>query len=82
MQFIVLILLPCNLICYFKKTRKIDTLSVILQNDFAVSPLADIFVGYVRSAVFKTTSKDSATVEPFFTLKLDIQVGACVSYDT
>lgn len=43
------------------------------KNDFEVSPLADIFVGYVRSAVFKTTSKDSATVEPFFTLKLDIQ---------
>ncbi|XP_063441389.1 ubiquitin carboxyl-terminal hydrolase 10-like [Mytilus trossulus] len=43
------------------------------KNDFEVSPLADIFVGYIRSAVFKTTSKDSATVEPFFTLKLDIQ---------
>lgn len=43
------------------------------KNDFAISPLADIFVGYSRSAVYKTTSKDSATVEPFFTLKLDIQ---------
>ncbi|XP_046359838.1 ubiquitin carboxyl-terminal hydrolase 10-like [Haliotis rufescens] len=40
---------------------------------FAKTPIADIFAGHIRSAVYKAASKESATLEPFFTLKLDIQ---------
>ncbi|OWF38010.1 ubiquitin carboxyl-terminal hydrolase 10-like [Mizuhopecten yessoensis] len=40
---------------------------------FSKSPIADIFVGYMRSAVFKSAAKESATLQPFFTLQLDIQ---------
>ncbi|KAK3085320.1 hypothetical protein FSP39_001407 [Pinctada imbricata] len=41
--------------------------------NFDKTPLADIFVGYTRSALYKSTSKESATLQPFFTLQLDIQ---------
>ncbi|XP_062609572.1 ubiquitin carboxyl-terminal hydrolase 10-like [Saccostrea cucullata] len=40
---------------------------------FEKTPLAEIFVGYTRSALYKASSKDSATLQPFFTLQLDIQ---------
>ncbi|XP_060080654.1 ubiquitin carboxyl-terminal hydrolase 10-like [Ylistrum balloti] len=40
---------------------------------FSKSPIADIFVGYMRSAVFKSSAKESATLQPFFTLQLDVQ---------
>ncbi|XP_069112762.1 ubiquitin carboxyl-terminal hydrolase 10-like [Argopecten irradians] len=40
---------------------------------FSKSPIADIFVGYMRSAVYKSAAKESATLQPFFTLQLDIQ---------
>ncbi|XP_060597410.1 ubiquitin carboxyl-terminal hydrolase 10-like isoform X2 [Ruditapes philippinarum] len=41
--------------------------------NFAKTPIADIFAGLVRSAVYKSSSKETATLEPFFTLQLDIQ---------
>lgn len=41
--------------------------------NFEKTPLAEIFVGYTRSALYKANSKDSATLQPFFTLQLDIQ---------
>lgn len=46
----------------------------LFQANFAKSPIADIFAGMLRSAVFKTTAKETATLQPFFTLQLDIQV--------
>jgi ubiquitin carboxyl-terminal hydrolase 10 len=48
--------------------------SVLTQRaNFEKTPLAEIFVGYTRSALYKASSKDSATLQPFFTLQLDIQ---------
>ncbi|KAL4234192.1 Ubiquitin carboxyl-terminal hydrolase 10 [Mactra antiquata] len=41
--------------------------------NFAKTPIADIFAGMIRSAVYKTSAKETATLEPFFTLQLDIQ---------
>ncbi|KAK3596874.1 hypothetical protein CHS0354_029053 [Potamilus streckersoni] len=41
--------------------------------NFAKSPIADIFGGLLRSAIFKISSKETATLEPFLTLQLDIQ---------
>ncbi|CAD5118000.1 DgyrCDS6741 [Dimorphilus gyrociliatus] len=37
------------------------------------SPIMDLFGGVIRSAVRKSGEKDSATLQPFFTLQLDIQ---------
>ena len=47
---------------------------VLLQANFAKSPIADIFAGMLRSAVYKAATKETATLQPFFTLQLDIQV--------
>lgn len=41
--------------------------------NFAKTPVTEIFAGMVRSAVYKSTAKETATLEPFFTLQLDIQ---------
>ncbi|XP_052816281.1 ubiquitin carboxyl-terminal hydrolase 10-like [Mya arenaria] len=41
--------------------------------NFSKSPIADIFAGILRSAVYKTSAKETATLQPFFTLQLDIQ---------
>lgn len=40
---------------------------------FSRTLVADIFAGQIRSAVYQTASRESATLEPFFTLQLDIQ---------
>lgn len=40
---------------------------------FSKTLVADIFAGQIRSAVYQTASRESATLEPFFTLQLDIQ---------
>ena len=53
---------------------------LLLQANFAKTPIADIFAGLVRSAVYKSSSKETATLEPFFTLQLDIQVFIYVLY--
>ena len=45
------------------------------QTSFSESPITEIFGGEVRSAVHRHGAKESATVEPFFSLQLDIQVG-------
>lgn len=37
------------------------------------SPIMDLFGGVIRSAVHKSGEKASATLQPFFTLQLDIQ---------
>ncbi|XP_064610884.1 uncharacterized protein LOC135475070 [Liolophura sinensis] len=41
--------------------------------NFAKTPVSDIFAGQIRSAVFQAGSRESAMLEPFFTLQLDIQ---------
>ena len=41
-----------------------------------MSPITEIFGGELRSAVHRQGAKESAIVEPFFSLQLDIQVGA------
>lgn len=41
--------------------------------NFFKSPIANIFAGMLRSAVFKASAKETATLQPFFTLQLDIQ---------
>lgn len=41
--------------------------------EFAKSPIADIFAGMIRSVVYKALAKETATLQPFFTLQLDIQ---------
>ncbi|XP_041375605.1 ubiquitin carboxyl-terminal hydrolase 10-like [Gigantopelta aegis] len=40
---------------------------------FAKTPIGDIFAGQIRSAVYRATSAESANLQPFFTLQLDIQ---------
>ncbi|XP_044283596.1 ubiquitin carboxyl-terminal hydrolase 10 isoform X2 [Varanus komodoensis] len=47
--------------------------SVTRQTDFVQTPITDIFGGHIRSVVYQQSSKESATLQPFFTLQLDIQ---------
>ncbi|XP_075694398.1 ubiquitin carboxyl-terminal hydrolase 10 isoform X2 [Rhinoderma darwinii] len=47
--------------------------SVTRQADFVKTPITDIFGGHMRSVVYQQSSKESATLQPFFTLQLDIQ---------
>ncbi|KAJ8345705.1 hypothetical protein SKAU_G00298980 [Synaphobranchus kaupii] len=47
--------------------------SVTRQADFVRTPITDIFGGHIRSVVYQHSSKESATLQPFFTLQLDIQ---------
>ena len=44
------------------------------QTSFSESPITEIFGGELRSAVHRQGAKESATMEPFFSLQLDIQV--------
>ncbi|XP_066098526.1 ubiquitin carboxyl-terminal hydrolase 10 isoform X1 [Saccopteryx bilineata] len=47
--------------------------SVTRQADFVQTPITGIFGGHIRSVVYQQSSKESATLQPFFTLQLDIQ---------
>ncbi|KPP73097.1 ubiquitin carboxyl-terminal hydrolase 10-like [Scleropages formosus] len=47
--------------------------SVTRQADFIRTPITDIFGGHIRSVVYQQSSKESATLQLFFTLQLDIQ---------
>ncbi|XP_044125427.1 ubiquitin carboxyl-terminal hydrolase 10 isoform X2 [Bufo gargarizans] len=47
--------------------------SITRQADFVQTPITDIFGGHMRSVVYQQSSKESATLQPFFTLQLDIQ---------
>ncbi|KAL4613551.1 ubiquitin carboxyl-terminal hydrolase 10-like isoform X1 [Arapaima gigas] len=47
--------------------------SVTRQADFVRTPITDIFGGHIRSVVYQQSSRESATLQPFFTLQLDIQ---------
>ncbi|XP_012670354.1 ubiquitin carboxyl-terminal hydrolase 10 isoform X2 [Clupea harengus] len=47
--------------------------SITRQTDFIRTPITDIFGGHIRSVVYQQSSKESATLQPFFTLQLDIQ---------
>jgi hypothetical protein len=49
-------------------------LTVCGQSETRESPLSRIFGGKQRSTLRVPGQKDSATVEPFLTLQLDIQV--------
>uniref|UniRef100_A0A8C3WAK9 Ubiquitin carboxyl-terminal hydrolase n=1 Tax=Catagonus wagneri TaxID=51154 RepID=A0A8C3WAK9_9CETA len=47
--------------------------SVTRQADFVQTPITGIFGGHIRSVVYQQSSRESATLQPFFTLQLDIQ---------
>ncbi|XP_055002126.1 ubiquitin carboxyl-terminal hydrolase 10 [Sorex araneus] len=47
--------------------------AVTRQADFVQTPITGIFGGHIRSVVYQQSSRDSATLQPFFTLQLDIQ---------
>ncbi|TRY87866.1 hypothetical protein DNTS_008918 [Danionella cerebrum] len=47
--------------------------SITRQADFIRTPITEIFGGHIRSVVYQQSSKESATLQPFFTLQLDIQ---------
>ncbi|XP_030622306.1 ubiquitin carboxyl-terminal hydrolase 10 [Chanos chanos] len=47
--------------------------SITRQADFIRTHITDIFGGHIRSVVYQQSSKESATLQPFFTLQLDIQ---------
>ncbi|KAM5262623.1 LOW QUALITY PROTEIN: ubiquitin carboxyl-terminal hydrolase 10 [Ctenodactylus gundi] len=47
--------------------------SVTRQAHFVQTPITGIFGGHIRSVVYQQSSKESATLQPFFTLQLDIQ---------
>lgn len=48
--------------------------NVLFQIKHKESPISRIFQGQMRSSVFKTGAKESATLQPFLSLQLDIQV--------
>ena len=48
--------------------------SPVLQTSFNESPVSDVLGGELRSVLQRQGAKESATVEPFFSLQLDIQV--------
>lgn len=50
-----------------------NKISVTRQADFVPTAITDIFGGHIRSVVYQMSSKESATLQPFFTLQLDIQ---------
>ncbi|XP_026071752.1 ubiquitin carboxyl-terminal hydrolase 10-like isoform X2 [Carassius auratus] len=50
-----------------------NKISITRQADFIRTPIAVIFGGHIRSVVYQQSSKESATLQPFFTLQLDIQ---------
>ncbi|XP_048886082.1 ubiquitin carboxyl-terminal hydrolase 10 isoform X2 [Brienomyrus brachyistius] len=50
-----------------------NKISVTRQAGFVRTPITDIFGGHMRSVVYQQSSKESATLQPFFTLQLDIQ---------
>ena len=45
----------------------------MLQSNFTRSPISDIFGGQIRCVLHQQGAKESAVLEPFFTLQLDIQ---------
>lgn len=47
--------------------------AITRQAHFVQTPITGIFGGRIRSVVYQQSSKDSATLQPFFTLQLDIQ---------
>uniref|UniRef100_UPI00398F1693 ubiquitin carboxyl-terminal hydrolase 10 isoform X3 n=1 Tax=Pristiophorus japonicus TaxID=55135 RepID=UPI00398F1693 len=47
--------------------------SVTRQADFIRTPITDVFGGHIRSVVYQQSSKESATLQLFFSLQLDIQ---------
>ncbi|XP_071479256.1 ubiquitin carboxyl-terminal hydrolase 10-A-like [Diadema antillarum] len=47
--------------------------SITRRAQFSQSPLSHIFGGIMRSALHQHGSKESATLQPFFSLQLDIQ---------
>ncbi|KAK6480033.1 ubiquitin carboxyl-terminal hydrolase 10 [Huso huso] len=47
--------------------------SITRQADFIHTPITVIFGGHIRSVVYQQSSKESATLQPFFSLQLDIQ---------
>ncbi|XP_053066858.1 ubiquitin carboxyl-terminal hydrolase 10 isoform X7 [Acinonyx jubatus] len=47
--------------------------SVTRQAEFVQTPITGIFGGHIRSVVYQQSSRESATLQPFFTLQLDIQ---------
>lgn len=47
--------------------------SITRQADFVQTPITGIFGGHIRSVVYQQSSKESATLQLFFTLQLDIQ---------
>ncbi len=46
----------------------------LLQTTFQTSPITKLFGGELRSSVHRHKAKESATLQPFFSLQLDIQV--------
>ncbi|RNA18365.1 ubiquitin carboxyl-terminal hydrolase 10 isoform X3 [Brachionus plicatilis] len=59
----------------WKEVGKKNRALITRKTEFKQSPLSDIFCGQFRSALSQTGFKDkeSASLEPFFTLPLDIQ---------
>uniref|UniRef100_A0A4W3JEZ8 Ubiquitin carboxyl-terminal hydrolase n=1 Tax=Callorhinchus milii TaxID=7868 RepID=A0A4W3JEZ8_CALMI len=50
-----------------------NKISVTRQADFIRTPITDVFGGHIRSVVYQQSSKESATLQLFFSLQLDIQ---------
>ena len=55
------------------------TTSHCLQTKCSGSPISRVFQGQIRSTVHQHGSRESATLQPFFSLQLDIQVSFCKS---
>jgi ubiquitin carboxyl-terminal hydrolase 10 len=67
----------------WKEVGKKNKAFITRKTEFKQSPLSDIFCGQFRTALSQTGFKDkeSVSLEPFFTIPLDIQVGFLFTYD-
>jgi ubiquitin carboxyl-terminal hydrolase 10 len=48
--------------------------SMTRKTDFSKSPISEMFVGQMSSLLNRTNTPKTTTLQPFFTLQLDIQV--------
>ncbi|XP_036391726.1 LOW QUALITY PROTEIN: ubiquitin carboxyl-terminal hydrolase 10 [Megalops cyprinoides] len=57
----------------WEQVRPRNKAAITRQADRVRTPITDIFGGHIRLIVYQQNSKESATLQPFFTLQLDIQ---------
>ena len=54
--------------------------SVTRHSDFGRTPISDVFRGHLRSRVQRAGDQSTDSVQPFFTLQLDIEVSGDMEF--